>query len=289
MFNELLQPTWYKTTNMSTLRYSSKIKQVVCETIIVKQSAHYEKTGKRAQGIVKEVIAKDFPSLGLKYETVRSWLQEYKSAVKNDTVPLESKSNRSYMTLPEKHVLNRVLTWSLQDNVFPNKYELETIAQDVCMGNDRRAQISRWEYLRKIIRDEPLSLSYKKIHSRSSGQVLTIDKVEEINEFWTLLHTKYLNNKDYVEDVRIWVMDESSFRNGDFSKKGWAKRGGENQQIVSNNNTKHTDTLVGTVSSHGDVFSYYIPHQQLQCTLPDHDTIFLNIKGMNTPILMQYV
>jgi hypothetical protein len=203
----------------------------------------------------------------------------------------DHKTSRSFMTDREKFILKQVLDWSLQDSIFPTKFEIVKIASNVCCNNEKREHIADWEYLRRVIRTKPFKYTYKKIHARSSGQILTLHKTDEINQFWAKLHATYLDRSGRVQTCKIWVMDESSFRDGDFTSKGYGKKGGENQQVIGKNLT-HTDTLVGTISSHGDTFAYYIRHQKGQYTLEGAEEnkgkIFRDIKGMNGQIMLEW-
>jgi len=272
------------------VKYDTTFKEALVQLILTTQQARSKVTGKNAYSVIPDVIAL-FPQLHLNEKTVRNWLNNYKHKEKyglEDTT--DHKTSRSYITDREKFILKLVLDWALQDSIFPNKYEIISIARIICADNPKLESIANWEYLRCLIHEEPFNYSYKKIHARSSGQILTLNKTDEINQFWIKLHATYVDRAGRVQECKIWVMDESSFRDGDFINKGYGKRGGENQQVIGKNLT-HTDTLVGTISSHGDTFSYYIQHVNGQYTLngaeENKNRIYKNVKGMNTQIMLE--
>ncbi len=215
-----------------------------------------ESSGKRGYGVVRQFIAEQ-NDVHLNEHTVRCWYARYKMtqdgerAEKQQAKVEKRYRSRAKLTLKEEYILEKILRWSLMEACFPKKEQILVLVNQM---TDDRVPMTKttWEWIRRWLHRR--GFSYKKITTRSTGQFLNIGKIEEINQFYTLLYATYYRNKE-IFSPRIWIMDECAFADSDGTRRGWGIRGGDGQVVAKA--TNHRDTLVATVAHDGGTATFF--------------------------------
>ncbi len=274
-------------------KYDTRTRQYIADCYLNIAEEHQGKNNKRCSSTMLQ-LKRQFPQLSLNDNTVKTWVKRRKLArantlnhesltEKQKTLIRNHITSRSKMTDREAYILKKFLKKCIKN--FPMKTELVDIVNDSIIANKERS-IS-WQYLRRWLHRN--DFSYKAIHKKSPGQILTINRIKELNHFWRCCQMVYTDRRSRINTAKIWCMDEAGFLDKDNCRRGWGLKGGDNQgQVVSETGS---DTLVACVNSAGQTFSYFIRHTagKIEYDVDGEQITQRGVKGMNTTIMLDWV